>query len=268
MNPISFLNPNFNKLYDTMKIEPLSLNNVHYANKVIYTTEGELVNVQDGGSVDISSVVNFVTINSSNCFLTQISVNETNLIGIAPITLECECVNFITDGNPKFPQGVIQSKNQIQASSSLEGVINYSRTISVNGGAASFSNPFGIVKGYALDLKNRISNFQLNFKGKNVRINNPPPILISESTSEDRYNAIVSIQQNYLMNLNSPYSSEKGIVKETIEEEKSFIDDPKTYVTTIGLYNNRLELLAVAKLSKPLLKSFQREALIRVKLDF
>ena len=50
--------------------------------------------------------------------------------------------------------------------------------------------------------------------------------------------------------------------------EKSFIDDPKTYVTTIGLYNNRLELLAVAKLSKPLLKSFQREALIRVKLDF
>jgi len=51
-------------------------------------------------------------------------------------------------------------------------------------------------------------------------------------------------------------------------KEKSFIDDPKTYVTTIGLYNNRLELLAVAKLSKPLLKSFQREALIRVKLDF
>lgn len=51
-------------------------------------------------------------------------------------------------------------------------------------------------------------------------------------------------------------------------KEKSFIDDPKTYITTIGLYNNRLELLAVAKLSKPLLKSFQREALIRVKLDF
>jgi hypothetical protein len=34
------------------------------------------------------------------------------------------------------------------------------------------------------------------------------------------------------------------------------------------LYSNANELLAVAKLSKPLLKSFQREALIRVKLDF
>jgi hypothetical protein len=50
--------------------------------------------------------------------------------------------------------------------------------------------------------------------------------------------------------------------------QKTFVGDPKTYVTTVGLYNDRQELLAVAKLSKPLLKSFQREALIRVKLDF
>jgi hypothetical protein len=50
--------------------------------------------------------------------------------------------------------------------------------------------------------------------------------------------------------------------------QTSFIGDPKTYITTVGLYNDRQELLAVAKLSQPLLKSFQREALIRVKLDF
>lgn len=50
--------------------------------------------------------------------------------------------------------------------------------------------------------------------------------------------------------------------------ESSFLGDPKAYITTVGLYNNRQELLAVAKLSKPLLKSFQREALIRVKLDY
>ncbi len=50
--------------------------------------------------------------------------------------------------------------------------------------------------------------------------------------------------------------------------QSTFIGDPKTYITTVGLYNDRQELLAVAKLSKPLLKSFQREALIRVKLDY
>ena len=48
----------------------------------------------------------------------------------------------------------------------------------------------------------------------------------------------------------------------------TMIKDPKTYITTVGLYNDRQELLATAKLSKPLIKSFDREALIKVKLDF
>jgi hypothetical protein len=50
--------------------------------------------------------------------------------------------------------------------------------------------------------------------------------------------------------------------------QSTFIGDPKTYITTVGLYNNSQELLAVAKMSKPLLKNFSKEALIRVKLDF
>ena len=48
----------------------------------------------------------------------------------------------------------------------------------------------------------------------------------------------------------------------------SFINNPTTYVTTVGLYNNANELLAVAKLSTPLEKDFTKEALVRVKLDF
>ncbi len=48
----------------------------------------------------------------------------------------------------------------------------------------------------------------------------------------------------------------------------SFIDDPKTYITTVGLYNDNNELLAVAKLSRPLQKDFTKELLVRVKLDF
>ena len=48
----------------------------------------------------------------------------------------------------------------------------------------------------------------------------------------------------------------------------TFIQDPKSYITTVGLYNNNNELLAVAKLSQPLLKSRDREAVIKVRLDF
>jgi len=47
-----------------------------------------------------------------------------------------------------------------------------------------------------------------------------------------------------------------------------FINNPQVYITTVGLYNDNSELLAVAKLSKPLLKDFTKEALVRVKLDF
>ena len=48
----------------------------------------------------------------------------------------------------------------------------------------------------------------------------------------------------------------------------NFINNPQTFPTTIGLYNDNNELLAVTKLSRPLLKDFTKEALVRVKLDF
>ena len=48
----------------------------------------------------------------------------------------------------------------------------------------------------------------------------------------------------------------------------TFINNPQSYITTVGLYNDNNELLAVAKLSKPLKKDFTKEALVRVKLDF
>ena len=46
------------------------------------------------------------------------------------------------------------------------------------------------------------------------------------------------------------------------------IDAPQAYVTSVGLYNDNNDLLAVAKLSKPLVKDFTKEALLRIKLDF
>lgn len=48
----------------------------------------------------------------------------------------------------------------------------------------------------------------------------------------------------------------------------NFINNPQTYITTVGLYNDANELLAVAKLSRPLLKDFTKESLIRMKLSF
>lgn len=48
----------------------------------------------------------------------------------------------------------------------------------------------------------------------------------------------------------------------------NFINNPQTYITTVGYYNDNNELLAVSKLSRPLTKDFSKELLIRAKLDF
>jgi len=48
----------------------------------------------------------------------------------------------------------------------------------------------------------------------------------------------------------------------------SFEKDPKVYITTVGLYDDGNELLAVAKTSQPIAKSFDKEIAIKVKLDF
>jgi len=65
--------------------------------------------------------------------------------------------------------------------------------------------------------------------------------------------------------LNNPTWINEADAKVQIED---FEYDPKVFITTVGLYNTQNELLAVAKLSRPLEKSLTKEALIRVRLDF
>jgi hypothetical protein len=46
------------------------------------------------------------------------------------------------------------------------------------------------------------------------------------------------------------------------------VNTPQSYITTVGMYNDNNDLLGVAKLSRPLLKDFTKEALVRIKLDY
>jgi hypothetical protein len=73
---------------------------------------------------------------------------------------------------------------------------------------------------------------------------------------------------NYSNNPSYIYDGTDGIHAKGTIFNTDFINDPKTYVTTIGLYNDSNELVAVAKLSRPAVKSFDQELLIKVRLDF
>ena len=45
-------------------------------------------------------------------------------------------------------------------------------------------------------------------------------------------------------------------------------NDPRVYITTVGLYDDSFNLLGVAKLNQPIAKTFDKEITIKIKLDY
>jgi len=88
--------------------------------------------------------------------------------------------------------------------------------------------------------------------------------LNSEETITSDYVFVRARNSEFNYSANSSFIS--GSTGEVIYN--NFINHPQVYVTTVGLYNDSNELLAVAKLSKPLLKDFTKESLLRVKLSY
>ena len=80
-------------------------------------------------------------------------------------------------------------------------------------------------------------------------------------TSQYYFTRVKNFEFNY--SSNPSFIDDQGSLNFT-----SMIDMPRVYISTIGLYNDEGDLLAVAKLSQPIAKDFTKEALIRVKLDY
>jgi len=106
----------------------------------------------------------------------------------------------------------------------------------------------------------------------NFRADNPQKLFNSLDSIE--LNSQETITSNYVFirarNSEFNYSENPSYISGSTGEVvyDYFINNPQTYPTTIGLYNNANELVAVSKLSRPLQKDFTKEALIRMKLDF
>lgn len=111
--------------------------------------------------------------------------------------------------------------------------------------------------------------------------NNPSKLYIHMSGSSGDSNSNVfklnseeTITSDYIFvrarNFEFNYSENPSFISGSTGEVlfTYFIDNPQVYPTTIGLYNDSNELVAVAKMSRPLNKDFTKEALIRIRLDF
>jgi len=149
----------------------------------------------------------------------------------------------------------------------------------VSGSYGLFLPDVGVIllNGKALDLS--AANGGLNISTALSSNTNPAP-----SNFRKLYNAINNgdyFQLNYKETISSQfafvrvrnaefnYSTNPSYITGSGDLRiADMINAPQAYVTTVGMYNDNNELLAVAKLSRPLLKDFTKEALIRIKLDF
>jgi hypothetical protein len=153
--------------------------------------------------------------------------------------------------------------------------------INVNGGYTTTSGSYGIMFpdlglimlnplaiSYSIGLEPSRSNDSDGFN--NRRLFNA----ISHNSGSFSLNSEETISSDYVFvrarNSEFNYSENPSFISGSTGEViyGNFINAPQTYITTVGMYNDSNELVAVAKMSRPLLKDFTKEALIRVKLDF
>ena len=87
--------------------------------------------------------------------------------------------------------------------------------------------------------------------------------LRSEETITSNYVFVRVRNSEYNYSTNPSNITGSGELRHTI-----MVNTPQAYITTVGLYNDNNDLLGVAKLSRPLLKDFTKEALVRIKLDY
>ena len=88
---------------------------------------------------------------------------------------------------------------------------------------------------------------------------------VRRKTTNHYFVRVPTTEANYTTNPTFVIDSgdKKGYLK-----YECFIQNPITYITSVGLYNEKKELLAVAKLSKPIQKSPQNDVLIKIRLSW
>jgi len=121
-----------------------------------------------------------------------------------------------------------------------------------NGGGINLGTTFGI-QGTDLNLNKLYNVIKLGASGS----------LQSEETVSSNFVFVRVRNSEFNYSTNPSNITSSGELRHDV-----MINTPQAYITTVGLYNDNNDLLGVAKLSRPLLKDFTKEALVRIKLDY
>jgi hypothetical protein len=113
------------------------------------------------------------------------------------------------------------------------------------------------------------TNHKLLFQSMKLCGNNTMKVRKSEYVPARHYFIRIKNRDfNYSNNPTYVYDGTDGTHAKGTIRNTDFVNDPRTYITTVGLYNDNNELVAVAKLSRPAIKTFDTELLIKTRLDF
>lgn len=178
---------------------------------------------------------------------------------------------------------------QFNLVSGSSGTMLGSTLAQTDSGSYGFVYPdAGVIIMNPLALQTRIGSASTSTFAQSSGTNNEFEITPSQSSNADGHNIrklYNAISGSFIVDAEEKVSSQFYFTRITNQEfnystNPSFTDNdgtlkfdsmannPKVYITTVGLYNDANELLAVAKLSQPLAKDFTKEALIRIKLDY
>ena len=251
------------------------------------TIFGQYQNIALGDDIDP-----FIFGNVTSSYFYALSIErarykESLALGVMSLSLKGTQNITLTD-NSKISTGDVYGNagRVYQIVSGSEGVVytgtNANGWTATKGSYGLFLPDVGLIllNGEALDLSSGNGGIALA-TGRNSNTNDANMgklfTAISSSTSDGNYFRLNSQEtlasdfyfvraQNSQFNFSSNPSFISGSTGALLWPTMQ--NNPQTYITTVGLYNPNNELCAVAKLSRPLVKDFTKELLVRVKLDY
>lgn len=132
-----------------------------------------------------------------------------------------------------------------------------------------------LLNGKALDasVSDGGLNISINRSSDTVANNIQKAYNIIRDGAKFRIQSEETITSNFIFvrarNSEFNYSTNPSLITGSGEiRHNVMVNSPQSFITAVGLYNDNNDLLAVAKLSRPLLKDFTKESLVRIKLDY
>ena len=205
------------------------------------------LNLQLSSSISLTNPEKYMVLN-----LTDDSVTAT---GSAVITNAGRQFNLVSGSS-----GVMSGSSKVQTRNGSYGFFYPDAGfIILNAGALSASIHLSSSRNQNEPISKNITTFKNAISGSD----GGKFIVDSEEKVTSQYFFTRAKNNEYNYTTNPSFIDTNGNLNYT-----SMVDNPKTFITTIGLYNDSNDLVAVAKVSQPISKDFSKEALMRVKLDY